>query len=122
MLVDGEAQPLQDGLAAARRQINPAKGVNPRRIELDRALPLRRRADLDQMRSLTAAQLQDHTRCCFRAGDGGLRIDAALEAIARIGIDLQFAAGGGDVEGIEQGRFQKHRGCCFRYGSSARHP
>ena len=63
--------------------------------------------------------------CCGReleARQHEGRIDAALEAIARIGIDAELAAGLRDVERIPQRRFDQHVGRRLRAAATPRRP
>ncbi len=66
------------------------------------------------MRGFAAAKFENHARGDLGAHgcEGG--IDAALEAIARIGIDAELAAGRGGAGGIEIGGFEEH----IRWSSS----
>ncbi len=51
-----------------------------------------------------------------------VRIDAALEAVARIGDDAEVAAGAGDVERLPQRRIRSARRWCSRRSRNARRP
>ena len=62
---------------------------------------------MHELRGFAAAEFQDHARGDLRAGLDEGRIDAALEAIARIGIDAELAAGRGGADRIEIGRFEE---------------
>ena len=46
----------------------------------------------------------------LQAGDHEIRIDAALEAVARVGIDAELAPGLRDVELVPQRRLDQHVG------------
>ena len=64
----------------------------------------------------------DQPRRKLEAGQHEGRIDAALEAVARIGIDAELAAGLGDGERLPQRRFDQHvDGLIRAAGSLAAH-
>ena len=56
-------------------------------------------------RRLAAAQFQDHVACEVETGTDRGRIDAALEAIARVSHETGFTTRGGRSERIEPGAF-----------------
>ena len=60
------------------------------------------------LRCRAAAQFQHQPGRHFQSRHHEGRIDAALEAIARIGIDAELAAGLGDVDLVPQRRFDQH--------------
>ena len=64
----------------------------------------------DDLRRRAAAELQHHLRRELEARHHEVRIDAALEAIARVGVDAELAAGLGDVERLPQRRLDQHVG------------
>ncbi len=57
----------------------------------------------EDLRGRPAAQIEDHAGGKLHARSGEGRIDAALEAVAGVGIDLQAPAGAGGAGGIEIG-------------------
>ena len=57
-----------------------------------------------------AAQLDHHLRRELEPRQHEVRIDAALEAIARVGVDAELAPGLRDVERLPQRRFDQHVG------------
>ena len=59
---------------------------------------------------LAAAQLQDQPRRELDAGPHEFGIEAALEAIARVALDAELAAGRGGAHRIEQRRLDEHVG------------
>ena len=61
-------------------------------------------------RRLAAAEVEHHAGRELEARQHEGRIDAALEAIARIGIDAELAAGLRDVERLPQRRLDQHVG------------
>ena len=65
------------------------------------------RPAIDELRCLTAAEIEDHARGDLRAGLDEGRIDAALEAVAGVGIDPELPAGRGGADRIEIGGFQE---------------
>ena len=92
-----EAEPRQDRLALALRDVDAEQPLHFAVGEGDRALRLDRIAGDDHPRRLAAAQVDHQMRRQLRAGDAEIGIDAALEAIARVGDDAEFAPGRGDV-------------------------
>ena len=66
--------------------------------EIDDASFGARIAGDDDLRRRAAAEIEHHLRRQLEAGQHEGRIDAALEAVARVGIDAELAAGLRDVE------------------------
>ena len=64
----------------------------------------------DDLGRRAAAEVEHHLRREFEAGQHEVRIDAALEAIARVGVDAELAAGLRDVERVPQRRLDQHVG------------
>ena len=79
-------------------------------------------ADDFSLRRLAAAEIDHQPRRKFQARNHELRIDATLEAVARVGDDAQLAAGAGDVERIPQVPIRSARRPCFRRSRNARRP
>ena len=65
---------------------------------------------MHDLRRRAAAQFQHHVGREIEPGQHEGRIDAALETIARVGIDAELAAGLRDIAGIPQRRFDQHVG------------
>ena len=57
-----------------------------------------------------AAEVEHHLRRELEARQHEVRIDAALEAIARVGVDAELAAGLRDVDRLPQRRLDQHVG------------
>ena len=62
------------------------------------------------LRRRAAAELHHHLRRELQPRHHEVRIDAALEAIARVGVDAELAPGLRDVERLPQRRFDQHVG------------
>ena len=60
--------------------------------------------------AVSAAELDDKLGREFETRQHEIRIDAALEAIARIGMDAELAAGLRDIERLPERRFDQHVG------------
>ena len=76
----------------------------PLRAQPIGAAPLRLGAGPDDLGRLAAAQFEDQPRRDFQTGADKGRVDAALEAIARVADDVEPAAGRGGADRIEQRR------------------
>ena len=105
---DAEAELFKDRGHFGGGEIKPREALDLAPGKFDGGLGGGRRASHHKGRGLAAADLHDQPRRELRAGDGEGRIDAALEAIARVGDDAQTPARAGDVEGIPQGAFDQH--------------
>ena len=103
-----EAEPLEDRLALALRDVDAEQPLHFAVGEVNRALRLDRIAGDDQPRRLAAAKVDDEMRRQLGAGDAEIGIDAALEAIARIGDDAELASGLGDVGRVPQRALDQH--------------
>ena len=68
----------------------------------------------DDLRRRAAAQIEHHLGREFEPGQHEGRIDAALEAVAGVGIDAELAAGLRDVDLVPQRQFDQHIGGGFR--------
>ena len=103
---DGRARGLTSGRPTSRpaSRFSSRSGKSMMRSGVS-ALPatvtVRRRA---------AAEVEHHLGGELQARQHEGRIDAALEAIARVGIDAELAAGLRDVERLPQRRFDQHVG------------
>ena len=62
------------------------------------------------LRRRAAAELDHHLRGELQARQHEIRIDAALEAVARVGVDAELAPGLRDVERLPQRRLDQHVG------------
>ena len=71
---------------------------------------------------VAAAQIEHHLRREFEARHHEIRIDAALEAVARVGIDAELAAGLRDVDRLPQRRFDQHVGGVLVAARESRRP
>ena len=90
--------------------VHADKADHPRRVQLIGARrvgcgPIHR-----EIRSLAAAQIQNHLRRQIQPRQRERRIDSALKAIARVRVDLQRPAGGGNGDRIPERAFQEHLG------------
>ena len=78
--------------------------------EVDDAILAMHLADDDSFGWLAAAQLQHQFGREFKPRHHERRIDAALEAIARIGVDAELATGMGDVDLVPERGLDQHVG------------
>ncbi|MCC2665926.1 MAG: hypothetical protein K0S35_3848 [Geminicoccaceae bacterium] len=85
--------------AVQRDAGHPLQLLHP---EADRRLRRRERAGQDRLARLPAAELEDQPRRVLHAGQDHRRVDAALEAGARIALDAKAAPVQGGPLGIEQ--------------------
>ncbi len=94
--------------------LDSAERCHPVVPQLDLALPFGHLAGADGRARLATTEFEDHPRGDLGAPFGGFRVDAALEAVARVRFDLQLAARRGDGNGIEQRNLKEHLGCLRR--------
>ncbi len=104
------AERFQDADLFRYRNIHAAQAQHPRRAQGQGAVPVRLLPGDHQLAGLAAADLQDQAGRDLGAGDHEGGIDAALEAVARVAVDRQLAAGLRRADGIEQGHFKEHVG------------
>ncbi len=109
-----EAELFERGHGFRRRELGARELLNPRRIETDRGPAIGLAAGNDGVAGLAAAEFEDHLRGELEAQHLRFGIDAALEAVARVGVDAGLAAGRGGAQRIEKGAFDENRCGCFR--------
>ncbi len=85
-------------------QRQPAQAADHGHVEFERWRRLRRLAGDRDLARAAAAQVEHHLRGELQARQHELRIDAALEAETRVGLDIQRAAGARRALRIEIGR------------------
>ncbi len=102
LLGHGAAEILQNPLLLARRQFEAAQAAGAVGAEAQLAPPGRHGARDADLRRLAAAQLEDEPRRDLDAGTGEFGIEAALEAVARVALQIELAAGRGGAQRIEQ--------------------
>ena len=112
-----EAEGRQDALLLGPGHVDAAQGLHARLAQGEAAARLRNFPRHDGLRRLAAAQIEDHGGGDLDAVGHEGRIDAALEAVAGIGLDLQLASGGGGAQRIEERRLEEH---VDRLGRAAR--
>ena len=66
---------------------------------------------VDNFGRLAAAEIKNHLRCKFEAGQHEGGIHTALEAVACIGIDTELASGLRDIEFVPKCGFDQDIGC-----------
>ncbi len=108
--VQGEAKGVQGGALFGLGDVDADKADDAGGFELIGAAGIERSTVLGQIRRLAAAEIKDHLGGKIKARQGEGRVDAAFEAIARIGVDLQRTAGGGDGDRIPIGGFDEDIG------------
>ena len=95
---------------SASGSFRPASRGNSLKREIDDRFLRRRIAGDHDLRRRAAAEIEHHLRRQLEARQHEGRIDAALEAIARVGIDGELAPGLRDVELVPQRRLDQHVG------------
>ena len=105
---DPEAQPAQDRLAFLARDIDAEQPLHFAVLEGNRTARRRRIARDDHARRLAAADREDELGREIAAGDAEVGIDAALEAIARVGGDAELPAGLRDGRRVPERAFDQH--------------
>ncbi len=110
------AERAEDALRLGGRHREAAQRLEALRPERHAALPFRHRARRDDLARLAAAAFGDELRRDLRAPEGAFGIDAALEAIARIGLDAELAPRRRDAHAVEQRHFEEH---VLRFGRAA---
>ena len=106
---DEEAEPAEHALHLGERHVEAGEALHLAEREIDDGSGDLRIAGDDDLRRLAAAEVEHHPGRELQARHHEGRIDAALEAIARIGIDAELAAGLRDVERLPQRRFRSAR-------------
>ncbi len=107
---DEEAEMAEDALDLGERHVEAGEPLDLVDRKIDRPLVDRLAADHDALRRRAAAQIEHHLGREFEARHHEIRIDAALEAVARVRIDAELAAGLRDVDRLPQRRFDQHVG------------
>ncbi len=105
--LDRVAELLQRPDDVRRFQLQAGQLFDARRIEGDHPGLIRLLPGHFQLADLAAAHLHDHLRGKIDAGTDRLRVDATLEAEARVGMDAVAAAGPGGADRIEIGGFDE---------------
>src|SRR6185437_13900152 len=93
-----EAEPGQDAAHLRQRHLDAGEPPYLAQRKIDDAVIAMRLADYNILRRRTAAELHHHARRHLQPRHHEGSIDAALEAVARIRIDAELAAGLGDVD------------------------
>ena len=109
-------------LLALGRHVEPAQRQGARRIEGHRLVRDRRLAGADDAARLAAANVEDQAGQDRQAVVEEGRVDAALEAAARVAGQLQRLAGAGDALGVEISDFEQDVGGRRRRPRYARRP
>ena len=107
---DPEAQHAERRLDLRRSEIETGEPSHLGDGEVDDQVPLGNGAGRDDLGGLPAAELQHKLGRELEAGQREGRIDAALEAVAGVGIDVQRAARAGDVERVPEGALDQDVG------------
>src|SRR5690606_30704246 len=76
--------------------------------EIDRVARIGDFAGEENLGGFAAAEIENELRREIEAGNGEVRIDAALEAVAGIGMNAERAAGLGDVERVPERALDQH--------------
>ena len=95
---------------SVERQVEAGEALHLAEREVDDRLRRLGLAGDDDLGRRAAAELDHHLRREFEPRQHEGRIDAALEAIARVGVDAELAAGLRDVERLPQRRLDQHVG------------
>ena len=105
-----EAEMAEDALHFGQRHVDAGEALDLAEREIDHAVFAEGVADDDVLRRRAAAQFHHQLGRHLQPRHHEGRIDAALEAIARIRIDAELAAGLRDVDLVPQRRFDQHVG------------
>ena len=106
----------------AQRNVNPGEALDFSERKIDHAVFAEGIPDDDILRRGAAAQFHHQLGRELQPRRHEGRIDAALEAIARIRIDAELAAGLRDVDLVPQRQFDQHvSGVLVAAGSLAAH-
>ena len=90
------------------RHLDAGQRLHPAAAQQCSCAGVRRPARHHELGGLAAAEIEDHARGELGAGGREGRIDAALEAVARIGADAELAAGRRGAHRIEKGDLEEH--------------
>ena len=107
---DGEAEMAEDPADLDQRHLDAGQPLHLVERKVDDAVVAMRLADDDGFGRLAAAQVHHQLRCELETRHHERRIDAALEAVARVRIDAELAAGVGDVELVPERGLDQHVG------------
>ena len=107
---DHEAEMAEDAPHLDQRHLDAGQALDLAQREIDDAVLAEGVADDDVFRRRAAAQFHHQLGRELQPRHHEGRIDAALEAIARIRIDAELAAGLRDVDLVPQRRFDQHVG------------
>ena len=106
---DLEAEPREDRLALGLRNVEAGEAAHFAVGEVDDAFAVSSGSPATISRDGSPPQRSMiEVRRQFRAGHAEIGIDAALEAIARVGDDAELAAGLRDVQGVPQRALDQH--------------
>ena len=109
-------------LISGSGDLDPGQALDLGERKIDHAIIAEGVADDNVFRGRAAAQFQHEPGRHLQSRHHEGRIDATLEAIARVGIDAELAAGLGDVDLVPQRRFDQHvRGLLRTAGGFATH-
>ena len=103
-----EAEGRENVGLPGRRNIEAAQRPDPRRVEREPPLERRNGTGNDQLRSIAAADVEDHAGGNLDAGQDEGRVDAPLEAVAGVRLDPELAPGGRGAHRIEQRCLEEH--------------
>ncbi len=102
-----EAERLSVRRCSSAGIIHADERLHPVGVELVGAVGVRHLARRHHVRRLAAAEIEDHLGGQFDGGGVERRVDAALEAVARVGVDLERAAGLGDLDRVPDAASRK---------------
>ena len=112
----------EDALHLGQRHLDAGETLDLCKRKIDHAILAELIADDDVLGRRAAAQFHHQLRRHLEAGHHEGGIDAALEAISRVRIDAELAAGLRDVDFVPQRRFDQHvGGVLIAAGSLAAH-
>ena len=114
LAVDRAAQRFEDRPYLDILELDAGELLDPAEIERDGARIGRRFARHPRLRRRAAAEFEDHIGREIEARHDGGGIDAALEAVARVGLEASLAAGCRRPQRIEVSAFDEDGRGCFR--------
>ncbi len=103
-----EAKRGQDTDLFFLRDFHPDKADHAFGVQGVAARGFGRSTRLDNLGGFATAKIKDHLGCGLKTRTGVFRINAALETVARIGIDLQITARIGDLDHVPIGAFKEN--------------
>ena len=107
-----KAEFFQDTPQVRKRQFQPGEARQFAERKIDDLFLRRRIAGDNDFRRFAAAEVEHHLGRELKAGQHEGGIDTTLEAVARIGVDTELAAGLCDIELVPKRRF--HKNICGR--------